>query len=310
MPFYHEKMLSSNIESNNYKNSDPTTLKLYYHKSSSDTGELIATCPLNGTLIMGSSIDWLSGGDLFSNFSLGVGTGAQSLIEFEKTVSNATKKTLERIFKKNDDGTVSNMKGPLGLKVINPSSGFLQFAESTENISIPSMEIIFPNINDNYDFIVNACKLLVMVLPPVIKGTSGTGLVDQIKLQRPPMGYWNNNESFSESSMHNFFSLKLGVRNKINYLVPDNITVEQSASGSMFSGKWLPHYLKVSISFRRVYKLLTTGIIDSLGGELGIKMKEIDSNLGMGDQLPDPRNYLIPNTKNSTTTETKTSLKE
>ena len=97
----------------------------------------------------------------------------------------------------------------------------------------------------------------------------GGGLFSNIRAayfrEGPPGDFRDTVVGYSMKGMSGYFGLRVGYK-VIRYLLPTNVRVDLSRSGSVYGANrtWRPHFVSVTVAFTRLGKIFSNDIYNNL----------------------------------------------
>lgn len=236
MPFYHKKILS-----------DPaSTIALL------SGGKEIAVAPLVDSLSVSVGVSWTAGGGLIDAFQQGIAKGANNAMNMARNIQN-------------DLANIGNRAGgnfngaEQGILVTGGGDYYKKYAGSKTDFSLPQLSFIFINEDDTHSVIDRAKKLANYLVPKVTNSSNA-----DYRYELPPNNFQTPNQGFDPSHMTGWFGIRIGSGRKINYFVPNNVSIKYSSEVSLVDNT-IPQSIEITVTLEPAYKFMGPDVISVMG---------------------------------------------
>ena len=277
-----------------------TSAELFYHKKENSPGESLGVAALESPLSTSTQISWGTGTSFMQYVMQGIGQAASSVVSGSRSFVNLWEQ-INNFFINNSKKVTAQEQSI----IVGADTTHKKYQSSYSDIAIPPVTFYFINENDT-DFYLKRCSnLLDKVLPKqttfnvkneitnktkefqgVDKDTqnaintmqeSEEQIQHQFYKETPPGDLRDPFHGFSLNGITGFFSLRLGYK-RLYYLVPSNVRIDISRSGSVFGAKtkvpafsgkqkatnWRPHFIRVTVTLERIGKIFTNDLKGNL----------------------------------------------
>lgn len=280
-----------------------TSAELFYHGEKKV--ESLGVAALETPLSTSTQIAWGTGTSFMQYVMQGIGQAASSVVSGSRSFVNLWEQI--NSFFINNSKKVTAQEQSI---IVGADTTHKKYQSSYSDIAIPPVTFYFINENDT-DFYLKRCEnLLDKVLPKqttfnvkneITKKTEGLEdklnednneetrnaintmqeseeqIQHQFYKETPPGDLRDPFHGFSLNGITGFFSLRLGYK-RLYYLVPSDVRIDISRSGSVFGGKtkvpafsgkqkatnWRPHFIRVTVTLVRIGKIFTNDLKGNL----------------------------------------------
>lgn len=236
MPFYHKKILS-----------DPaSTIALI------SGGKEIAVAPLVDSLSVSTTITWNAGGGLIDAFQQGIAKGANNAMSIGREIQNNAANTFNRVG--------GNFNGSeQGILVTGGGDYYKKYGGSKTDFNLPQLSFLFIN-EDDTNSVIDRAKELVNYLVPKVTNSSNA----DYRYELPPNNFQTPNQGFDPSHMSGWFGVRVGSGRKINYFVPNSVSIKYSPEVSLVDNT-IPQSIEVTVALEPAYKFMGPDILSIMG---------------------------------------------
>jgi len=306
-----------------------TSAELFYHERGMESaGESLGVTALESALSTSTQIAWGTGTSFMQYVMQGIGQAASSIVSGSRSFVNLWEQI--NSFFINNSKKVTAQEQSI---IVGADTTHKKYQSSYSDIAIPPVTFYFINENDT-DFYLERCSnLLDKVLPKQTTFNVKNEITNKTKGLENKLNEENNEETrnaintmqeseeqiqhqfyketppgdlrdpfhgFSLNGITGFFSLRLGYK-RLYYLVPSDVRIDISRSGSVFGGKtkvpafsgkqkatnWRPHFIRVTVTLVRIGKIFTNDLKGNLlycedikYGGAGSTKKKTSENVG------------------------------
>lgn len=280
-----------------------TSAELFYHGEKKV--ESLGVAALETPLSTSTQITWGTGTSFMQYVMQGIGQAASSVVSGSRSFVNLWEQ-INNFFINNSKKVTAQEQSI----IVGADTTHKKYQSSYSDISIPPVTFYFINENDTDFYLKRCANLLDKVLPKqttfnvkneITKKTKGledklTGdkeketrdaissmqeseeqIQHQFYKETPPGDLRDPFHGFSLNGITGFFSLRLGYK-RLYYLVPSDVRIDISRSGSVFGGKtkvpafsgkqkatnWRPHFIRVTVTLVRIGKIFTNDLKGNL----------------------------------------------